>query len=211
MKRLVLALPAVVVLFAATGTSLADEPPLVGTSGPTFTITLKNADGTDAKQLNPGARTIAVHDLAANHSFHLRGPGVDMATSIENLEEATWNVTLAGGTYTFLCDNHPTTMRGTVTVGTPPVSPPPVRKLLGTVGPGKKISLDAKNVSAGTFAVTVRDRTRTDNFHLIGPGVNRKTGVPFRGTLTWKVKLVKGVYRYRSDRHPGRHGKLLVT
>jgi hypothetical protein len=211
MKRFLVAVAAAAVLLAATGTSLADEPPLVGTSGPTFTITLKNADGTDAKQLNPGARTITVHDLATIHNFHLRGPGVDMATAVENLEEATWNVTLADGTYTFLCDAHPTTMRGTVTVGTPPPSPPPVRKLLGTVGPGKRISLDAKTVSAGTFAITVRDRTKTDNFHLTGPGVNRKTGVAFRGTLTWKVKLVKGLYRYRSDRHPSRRGKLLVT
>src|ERR671936_2958089 len=169
--RLLAVLPVAAALFAATDSGLADEPPLIGTSGPGFTITLKNLDGTDVKHLDPGPQTITVHDLATIHSFHLRGPGVDMATAVENIEDASWNVTLTDGTYTFFCDAHPTLMRGTFAVGTPPAvpvpKPAPLRKVVAGVGPGAKISLGkAKTLAAGKYAITVRDRSKIDNFHL---------------------------------------------
>jgi hypothetical protein len=80
-------------------------------------------------------------------------------------------------------------------------------KLFGAVGPGLKISLREESaarvsaIDAGAVTLKVTDRSRTDNFHLAGTGVNKATGVRFRGTVTWKLTLQAGRYTYRSDRH----------
>jgi len=42
----------------------------------------------------------------------------------------------------------------------------------------------------------------TENFHVFGPGVDKRTGLVFRGTVRWKVRFATGRYRYRSDAHP---------
>ena len=57
-------------------------------------------------------------------------------------------------------------------------------------------------LTAGLYMLLVSDRSRADNFHLSGPGLDRKTGVAGRETVTWKVRLRSGVYRYSSDAHP---------
>jgi hypothetical protein len=54
---------------------------------------------------------------------------------------------------------------------------------------------------AGTYAIQVRDRSRSHNFHLTGPGINRSTTVAFVGTVTWTVTLTEGVYRFVCDPH----------
>jgi hypothetical protein len=60
-----------------------------------------------------------------------------------------------------------------------------------------------KSVPAATYQIAVRDSTARDNFHLLGTGVNRRTGVRFRGSRTWTVALQAGkTYTYRSDAHP---------
>ena len=46
------------------------------------------------------------------HNFRLRGPGINRATSIPRTTETIWTVQLKRGTYTFLCDPHAGTMRG---------------------------------------------------------------------------------------------------
>jgi hypothetical protein len=84
-------------------------------------------------------------------------------------------------------------------------------KLSGVVGPGRTISLRPKTVAAGAVTLTVSDRSRTDNFHLTGPGVNRKTGVAFRGRVTWKLTLRPGRYTYRSDKHKSLRGTITAT
>jgi Domain of unknown function (DUF4440) len=89
---------------------------------------------------------------------------------------------------------------------TPPVKPAVVA-LTGSVGPGRTISLKragetrVTSVAPGLFRITVRDRSRADNFHLFGRGLNKKTGVSFRGTVRWLVRLNTGRYVYKSDRH----------
>jgi plastocyanin len=79
-------------------------------------------------------------------------------------------------------------------------------KLVATDGPGFTITLTqgGKKVStlkAGTYTITVADKSSIHNFHLTGPGVNKKTAVGFKGTQTWKVKLTKGTYKYVCDPH----------
>jgi hypothetical protein len=98
------------------------------------------------------------------------------------------------------------------TVGNPPPPPPPPKpatpKLLATVGPSNTISLKSasgkalKTVKAGVYSITVRDRSKVHNFHLVGKGVNRKSGLVGVSTVTWKVKLSAGALRFYSDKSP---------
>jgi plastocyanin len=80
-------------------------------------------------------------------------------------------------------------------------------KLTGTVGPGftitlKRLGKKVTAVKAGTYSITVSDRSNIHNFHLIGPGVNKQiTQIGFVGTKTVVVRLKKGTYRYICDPH----------
>lgn len=187
---------------------------VVGTSDG-FVISLRDASGSLVTRLDPGTYDIAVSDRSELHNFHLTGPGVDMATAVLQKQEVTWTVTFADGTYRFVCDEHASEMRGTFAVGNVPVPVEPVR-LTGSVGPRRTISLrnaqgKLTTIEAGAVVVTVNDRTRVDNFHLTGPGVNRKTGVAFRGRLTWRLTLQPGRYTYRSDKRKNLLGRFTVT
>jgi hypothetical protein len=81
----------------------------------------------------------------------------------------------------------------------------PSSMLSASVGPVKTISLKTPYgdpvtaLEARSYRVIVRDASPSANFHISGPGVNKKTGRRFRGTATWSVKLRPGLYRYRSD------------
>jgi hypothetical protein len=68
-----------------------------------------------------------------------------------------------------------------------------------------------KALPHGPYAIAVRDVSKQDNFHLTGPGIDRKTGVPGRGQVTWRLELKPGTYRYRSDAHPSLKGSFTVT
>jgi plastocyanin len=92
---------------------------LAGSVGPGFSISLRDAGGSVVTNLAPGTYDLSVDDKATEHNFHLTGPGVDVSTEIETLEQKTFSVTLQdGATYTFVCDPHSGRMRGSFTVGT---------------------------------------------------------------------------------------------
>ena len=88
----------------------------------------------------------------------------------------------------------------------PPAPPPAVRTLRAAVGAMGKATLSSTSVRAGRFGIVVRDRSARHNFRFAGRGVNRTTGADFRGSVTWRVRLAKGTYRFGSDakRLPGR-------
>jgi opacity protein-like surface antigen len=200
-RRLLIA--AVCAFAAFSSPAAAQAVDLFGTVGPDFTISLRNAQGQNVTQLDPGAYRIVVQDRSDFHNFHLSGPEVSLATDIESVETVTWEVTLVEGRYTFVCDPHATDMRGSFTVGNPPPPPVPVR-LVATVGPSNTISLTrngarVRTLTAGAYAVVVRDRSKRHNFHLTGPGVNRRTAVGRTGTVTWNLRLGAGTFRYVSD------------
>jgi plastocyanin len=172
-----------------------------------FRIVLTDAaTGARVTHVDPGTYTINVRDFSTTHNFHLSGPGVNQTTDVETRATVTWTVTFTNGTYVFVCDAHPTTMRGSFTSGVVQTVPPVVR-LVGRVGPRRTISLRSasgalvKRLFTGRYRIVVSDRTRADNFHLFGPRVNRRTGVRFRGSASWLVTLARGTYRYRSDAH----------
>jgi plastocyanin len=90
--------------------------------------------------------------------------------------------------------------------------------LTGEVGPGyhidvEKAGKDLKTIKAGTYKIKVEDKGSIHNFHLIGPGVNKKTGVSYKGETTWTIKLKPGRYTYQCDEHAstGMKGTFRVT
>ncbi len=195
-------------LFLPSALARADNPKLVASVGrnDAFAISLSDASGSPVTHLDPGTYDIEVRDLSEMHNFHLHGPGVQQATAVGNVETVVWTVAFADGKYTFDCAAHPSSMNGWFTVGD--VAP---TKLAAAVGPKRSISLKPKITEVGPATITVNDRSRVDNFHLTGPGVNKKTAGAFRGRVTWNVTLRPGTYSYRSDKHKSLRGSLIVT
>ncbi len=225
MRTLTLAAVLLVSALGPADGARADTPVLTGNVGENdaFTISLADPTGAPVRNLDPGTYTLLVHDGSDVHNFHLTGPGVDVSTPVEQSGDFTFTVTLSAGTYAFRCDPHQTIMKGSFTVGaaaTPAPPPAPAAaptKLLATVGPGAKISLRAtdgtalSSLAAGSFSIVVSDRSATDDFRLVGPGLSKATGVSFKGTVTWKVKLKAGRYMFRSDKHAALHGAFALS
>ena len=100
--RLVLATLAVAGGLAAAWPALAGTSTLKGFVGPGFSIR------TSSKTVAAGKVKLVVSDKATDHSFHLRGVGVNVKTSIAGIGTKTFTITLKkGATYRFFCDLHP--------------------------------------------------------------------------------------------------------
>jgi plastocyanin len=89
--------------------------------------------------------------------------------------------------------------------------------LTGTVGPGFTITLTqggkkVTKLKAGTYTFKISDKSNIHNFHLTGPGVNKKTSVGGTGSSTWKLTLKKGTYKFVCDPHATiMHGSFTVS
>jgi len=90
--------------------------------------------------------------------------------------------------------------------------------LVGEVGPGFTIEVnlngkDVKRIKAGTYTMKIQDKASFHNFHLKGPGINKRTSVAGTGETTWRIKLKPGVYTYQCDPHAasGMKGTFRVT
>ena len=111
-----LVLSAALAALAMTAMAEAATPRLSGTVGPGFTITLKRFNKT-LKTLKAGRYAIVVSDKSNIHNFHLRGPGVNKEiTAVGFVGTKTLTVTLKKGRYTFVCDPHASSMKGSFTV-----------------------------------------------------------------------------------------------
>jgi hypothetical protein len=228
-----------VTVFAAlalTGSASADNPTLFGTVGPGFSIRVADGAGNRVTRIPPGTYTLVVKDQAAEHNFHLSGPGgVDMSTDVEATGTFTWTITFQLGIYHYQCDPHFTQMKGDISVedGAPlpasapptttttttslPPAPPPAKPvaLRAVVGPGSRIALSrgvarVRVLKAGPAVISVTDLSAKDNFHLTGPGVNRLTSRVGKTKVAWRVRLRPGIYRYRSDATPTLRGSFTV-
>ena len=109
-KRIVIPFLAAAVATALAAPSLAAVPTYKGTVGPGFTISMAS------KPKKAGKVKLTVSDKASSHNFHLRGPGVNVSTSVGATGTRSFNVTLKKGTYTFVCDPHASSMRGSFKV-----------------------------------------------------------------------------------------------
>jgi hypothetical protein len=209
---------ALVAVALFVGRAGADGELLIATVGTNdgFDIALRFPDGRMVEELVPGTYTVRVRDLSRLHNFHLASnsdPTVDFRTELEFVGEQDFTVTFKNGIrYAYACEPHWQTMNGEflVRAAPPPAPPPPppaaVRTLRASVSPSGVATLNPRSVRFGRFRIVVRDRSARHNFRLAGRGVNRATGVSFRGSATWRVRLAKGVYRFGSDakRLPGR-------
>ena len=81
-------------------------------------------------------------------------------------------------------------------------------KLVATVGPGFTISLKSAagkkvtSLKAGTYTITVDDRSRVHDFRLRGPGLNKVfSSVAAVGTKSVTVKLRAGRYQFTCQPH----------
>jgi len=79
-------------------------------------------------------------------------------------------------------------------------------KLVALVADPLKITLtqsgrEVKRLQPGTYTIRVEDTASDHDFHLTGPGVNKKTSVSGKGTFTWRIKLTKGTYTFQCDPH----------
>jgi plastocyanin len=80
------------------------------------------------------------------------------------------------------------------------------KTLTGTVGPGFTITLKSGSAAVtklapGSYTIVIHDKSKIHDFHLTGPGVNKSTTVPAVTTVTWKVTLKKGTYKFVCDPH----------
>ncbi len=113
--RLTLAAATALALVAAAPTGAATTK-LVASVGPGFTITLTKG-GKKVTSLKPGTYSITVNDRSTFHNFHLKGPGVNKATSVTfKGTPKAWTVTVRKGTYTYVCDPHKSQMKGSFRV-----------------------------------------------------------------------------------------------
>jgi plastocyanin len=98
---------------AAFGSSSATT--LNGTVGPGFTISLKMG-GKKVTSLKAGKYTFKVADKSNIHNFALKGAMKKMLTAVSFTGNKSVTVTLKKGKYTYYCQPHASTMKGTFTV-----------------------------------------------------------------------------------------------
>ena len=109
-KRTVAVLAAMTVAAIAALPIVAATSKLTGTVGPRYTIKMPT------KPTKAGKYTLVVSDRSSSHNFHLKGPGANVKTSVARTGTKSFAITLVKGKYTFLCDAHPTSMRGSFTI-----------------------------------------------------------------------------------------------
>jgi plastocyanin len=93
-----------------------------------------------------------------------------------------------------------------VPVATGALAAPAATTLTGTDGPGFTITLTqggkkVTKLKAGAYTININDKSNVHNFHLVGPGVNKKTSVTAVTKTIWKVTLKKGTYKFVCDPH----------
>ncbi len=113
--RLALA-TAVLAALAVVAPASAATPRLIATVGPGFTITLKTAAGKRVTTLKPGRYTFVVRDRSEDHNFHLRGRVNRSLSGVDFVGTRRVTVTLRAGRYTYVCDPHADSMRGSFRV-----------------------------------------------------------------------------------------------
>src|SRR5436190_3837632 len=75
----------------------------------------------------------------------------------------------------------------------------------------KQAGKRATTIDPGKYLIVVSDRSKALNFHLTGPGVNKKTSVGKTGVARWRFTLAPGKYVYRSDKGKKIRGSFRVS
>jgi hypothetical protein len=90
----------------------------------------------------------------------------------------------------------------------PPLS---AKVTTSTISLRNAAGIRVRSIPRNTYKITVSDSTTAQNFHLIGPGVNRKTGIAARVKRSWTLALEPGKYVYRSDKNRQLRRSFTVT
>ena len=115
MNRMLILLATAAAGLSLVASSAAAPVKLTGTVGPGFTITLKKGT-TKVSKLKAGRYTFVIRDKSSIHNFHLKGPVSKMFTSVSFTGTKTVTLTLKPGKYTYVCDPHASSMRGSFRV-----------------------------------------------------------------------------------------------
>jgi plastocyanin len=119
MRRMALPLALVGTLAVVANTDAAsakDSFDLKGEVYQAYKIEMKDSANKPLKTVKAGTHRIKIEDKGTIHNFHLKGPGINKSTSVAGRSEAVWVVNLKPGTYTYVCDPHASTMRGSFRV-----------------------------------------------------------------------------------------------
>ncbi len=113
---------------SSAASAAAEQSAPAGSGGMTLTGLVGTADDPDAFEISmadgmgkpvdsvpAGTYTIQVKDPSKIHNFHLKGKGVDETTTVPEVTDTSFEVTLQPGEYTYICDPHPR-MVGTLKV-----------------------------------------------------------------------------------------------
>jgi plastocyanin len=109
------AVAAAAVALAVTAVAAPMATTLTGTVGPGFTITLKKG-GAKVTTLKAGTYKFVVTDKSNIHNFHLKGPVSKVITTVAAKGTKTVTLKLKKGKYTYVCDPHASSMRGSFRV-----------------------------------------------------------------------------------------------
>ena len=104
---------AALALLLAGSTLAATPKTVVGTVGPGFTIGV-TLDGKKVSKLKAGVPyRFTIKDRSSSHDFRLTGPGVNrVITGVGFTGTKSVTLTLKKGTYSFVCDPHASSMKG---------------------------------------------------------------------------------------------------
>ncbi len=92
----------------------------------------------------------------------------------------------------------------------------PIKPQLNAKVTARTISLTDANgqrvkaLLQNSYLIVVKDASKAQNFHLVGPGVNVRTKVAAKATREWTANLRPGTYVYKSDKNPKLRGTFTV-
>ena len=86
------------------------------------------------------------------------------------------------------------TFLGALTLAVPASGTPGLPELTA------KVTAGSISLTDNYYRFVVKDLSSGQNFHLIGPSVDKRTKVSAKVTRIWTVYLKPGTYTYRSDR-----------
>ena len=159
-----------------------------------------------------GTYELLVRDQSEMHNFAMgnkAGGGLFVDSGVGFVGEKIFTITLVPGRYGYACSPHWQVMNGSLTVVALPSQPTPPRRVLTANVPVRgPLTMSERSVRAGTYRISVRDRSTKRGFRFVGPGVNRRTGTTFVGNVRWDLTLGRGTYRFGSD--PLLAGRLVV-
>ena len=166
-------------------------------------------------------------DLSDEHNFRLFGPGVEEFTPVETTATVTWTVTFREGALHGPVRPAPWKCSRNSPAGEPPTGDHDAEAVEGgadaeaarhrrpeehdLAAERRRCRPAPRRRGGGRTRSSFATGRSSDNFHLVGKGVNKKSAVAGTGTTTWKLKLAKGLLRFYLATRRRRPSRARVT